>query len=227
MARFQGRKSEQDKWDDFVKRVKDLAVRGGKEQHAIALGVALKLRAGPIRQQYKTGIGPDGPWPRRKDGKPALLSNKLPHAVRFQYTETGFKFVWRPPWMAAQHEGHVWPARKQAAREGYQNTKGRFLSAKAFAGRQYQAKKKMQHLQALLLVAPPRRRKALTRQLNAAAISSGYVVQVRGHSIGVRMLPPRKQYPTGGTLPPAWRDAAVAGMRTGMREWRKSLKLRG
>ena len=105
-------KGDFDKLRKLTRSVERLADPNGRPQQRIAREVIREVRAGPLRDQYQTGVGPDGPWQPRKDGKPALVSRKLPTVIRGRPIVGGAQFEWRSKIMQAHHEGHVFPARR-------------------------------------------------------------------------------------------------------------------
>ena len=107
--------------------VEALAKPGGKPQARLAVSVIGELRRGPLADQYRTGAGPAGQWTRRADGKPALVSRKLPQMISAKPTDIGARFVWRSPMMVAHHEGHMFAARTGGGHSIFLDENGRSI----------------------------------------------------------------------------------------------------
>lgn len=111
--------------------VEQLGKTDGSPQKSIARKVITELRQGPIADQYKTGVGPEGAWaPRKKDGKPALVSRKLARTIRGNPVPGGALITWRSAIMLAHHEGHVFGPRSVAAGTLTFDKKMRLISAR-------------------------------------------------------------------------------------------------
>jgi len=111
----------------LTRSVEALAKTGGRPQQAIARAVIKEVRAGPLKAQYQSGVGPDGPWQPRKDGKPALVSRKLPRVIRASPKGDGAEFVWRSTIMLAHHEGHVFASRTGGGHSVFFDENGRAI----------------------------------------------------------------------------------------------------
>lgn len=156
-----------DKLKRLARSVEQLADPNGRPQRTIARKVITELRTGPLREQYRTGIGPEGAWqPRKADGRPALVSRKLPTLVRGRPVRGGAVFEWRSAIMKAHHEGHVFPARRGGGQSLFYDERGRLIRLGRLSARAFRYKFVAERI-------------------------------TRAHGIGARVLPPRPQYPRG------------------------------
>lgn len=112
------------------KSVEQLGRADGSPQKSIARAVITEVRKGPLAEQYQTGVGPEGPWVPRKDGKPALVSRKLARTIRGNPVPGGALITWRSAIMLAHHEGHVFGPRHVAAGTLTFDKKMRLISAR-------------------------------------------------------------------------------------------------
>jgi hypothetical protein len=110
------------------RNVVELANAGGRPQRDLATAVSREIK-GVIREQFTRGEGPDGPHPRRVDGKPALVSKKLPGDFEARVLPGGVLWVRpsRAPWLRAHHEGHVFPPRRAGGQVLTFDKNGRLL----------------------------------------------------------------------------------------------------
>lgn len=173
-----------------------------------------------VQAMYTSGTGPDGAWTPRADGKPALVSAKLPGMVAIARIPGGFLIAWRRAWMAAHDEGHTFAARAVAAgRSLFFSKNGRLVAQSRFERRERTAATSMQAIQALLATGVTGSTRAkLEGRLRRLATGVGFVAEQRAHHIGARVLPARHQRPRGG-LPALWVDAIARGADEGFREF--------
>ena len=92
---------------------------------------------GELQREFRDSIDPDGnSWKARADGKPALVSKKLPGAFTSKIVGNTIVFVGRVArdWLRVQSEGHSFPSRNVAARATVLrfDRKGRMVKAKRF-----------------------------------------------------------------------------------------------
>src|SRR5688572_28526526 len=100
------------------KELRDLADPRGRGQQEVARQVVREVR-GVLKEQFAAGEGSDGPWARTKDGRPALVSRKLPQDFRGKPVPSGARFSSRISWLRAHHEGHTFGAQEVAANQRF------------------------------------------------------------------------------------------------------------
>jgi len=175
------------------KDLRGLGNPSGFGQRMILMGIRRAILRGPLRQEFQTGVGPDGPWQPTVRGRQALLSRKLPGAFEGELLAGAVQFegAVRRNWLLAHQLGARFKSRSVEANKQYLtfNRAGRLI----------------------------KNSKALNKK---GAVRRG-VVQTfaRAHSIGVRVLPARPMIPTGTILPPSWNAAAAAGAEDGLQRW--------
>jgi hypothetical protein len=169
----------------------DLAKPDGRTVKDVGKNVAGEIDE-VLREQFATGVGPDGEWDRTRRGRPALVSSKLAAAFRSRLDRGVLRYVARTPrnWLAAQHEGHVFPARKVAALSHYMNfnSKGKLVAARRVVRKD----------------GTPKR--------------GSYQRFAAGHTVRERVLPARLLYPTGA-LPAKWSNAISRGVGAVITRW--------
>lgn len=98
----------------WAAHVATLGTPNSAPQRAIAAEVGRAVR-GVLKQQFSTGTSPTGqPWQPKVNGKPALISKKLPGDFTTSPVAKGVFTTSRIPWLRAHHEGHVFPPRQSA-----------------------------------------------------------------------------------------------------------------
>jgi hypothetical protein len=122
--------------------IADLSKTGGASQAQVARGVISEVR-GLLREQFTSGIGPDGsPLTPTVRGRPALVSRKLPQAFTGSPIPGGAAMSLRVEWLEAHQHGHTFPSR-QAAGQTMIFRKGKLVS-QARAAKGWQGPKSWQ-----------------------------------------------------------------------------------
>jgi len=151
-----------------------------------------------LRDEFKAGAGPNGPWQLTTRGKQPMQSKKLPGAFKGKVNASGILFTGRTKrdLLAALNAGHVFSARKvQANRQYLSFTK----NGRLVAGRKLFNKK---------------------NQLRRGA----YQRFAAAHTVGPRTLPARPMYPDGA-LPPTWDEPISAAVQTALDDWAKQVEV--
>lgn len=171
--------------------LKNLAKPDSSASQEIGKRVANEVD-GVLREQFSTGVGPDGEWQRTKSGRPALVSSRLAAAFRSRFDRGVLRYTAATPrnWLEAHHEGRTFPARKVAALSRYLsfNSKGKLVAGRRILKKDGTTKRG-------------------TYQRYAAA-----------HTVSQRVLPRRPIYPTGA-LPSKWSNAIMRGASAGITRW--------
>ena len=111
----------------WAAHVQSLGKPNGAPRRAIAKAVGDEVR-GLLKKEFTTGTSPTGArWTPKKNGKPALISRKLPGDFKTSPVASGVFTSSRIKWLRAHHEGHIFAARSQVLTF---SKKGRLLSAK-------------------------------------------------------------------------------------------------
>ncbi len=173
------------------REIEDLANPKGRAQAEIARNVIREVR-GVLKQEFAAGEGPYGPWDLTKQGKPALISRKLPQDFKGAVIPGGALFYGRIPWLIAHHEGHTFPARQVAANKSFLtfNARGRLIKASRALNKKGQAKR------------------GVTQTF------------AKAHTVSARTLPPRPIYPTRG-MPAKWSGPISRAGLAGMQAWQQ------
>lgn len=121
------------KLERLAQNMRDLAKKNGKAQKAVASATVPKIKQ-VWREQFKSGVGPDGPWARTKAGKQPLASRKIGSDFKGVPVAGGVLFKSPVKWLSAHHYGQTFPARSVAARQNILrfNKKGKLVTAKRF-----------------------------------------------------------------------------------------------
>lgn len=183
-----------DRLKGWAAHVASLGKPNGGPQKAIAKAVGQQVRE-QLKKQFATGTGPTGAkWKETKEGKPALISRKLPYDFTCSPVAKGVFGSSRIPWLRAHHEGHVFPKREQRltfkANGRLARTRVRWIR-----GRMGKAAKRIE----------PMKRLKVVYDVDAA--------------IGERVLPERPIYPENRMTGP-WGEACNRGIAAGMQEWK-------
>jgi hypothetical protein len=119
------------KLKNLRRNVSELANAAGRTQHAIATEVAKEVKQ-LIREQFRDGEGPFGPWARRADGERALVSRRLPSDFEARVRPGARLWVQpsRARWLRAHHEGHTFAPRAAAGQLLTFDKRGRLISKK-------------------------------------------------------------------------------------------------
>lgn len=168
----------------------------GSGQRFVLSGIRRAILRGPLREEFKTGIGPKGPWQPTARGKQALRSNKLAGAFAAQLLAGAVEFsgAVKRNWLEAHQTGYTFPARKTAANQQFLtfNRKGRLI----------------------------KNSKALSKK-DGLVKRGVHQTFAKPHTVKAHVLPARPMVPTGTTLPAAWETAASAGASEGLERWAK------
>lgn len=159
---------------------------------------------GLLKEEFATGVGPNGPWDPTKRGKQALQSRKLPQAFKSNVARGELSFVARTTrdMLTAHQEGRAWPARHSAGGQILTfNKRGRIIKAKNAISRG--SLKKHGELR-------------LKRGVSFA--------EVQAHRVGQRVLPAREIVPTGTKLPESWEFVLDAVALVEVQRWYEGLE---
>lgn len=117
----------------LAKNMRDLASKNGKAQKAIGSATVPRIRK-VWKEQFRTGVGPDGAWERNRNGGQPLDSRKLAADFKGKVMPGGVLFSSPVKWLMAHHRGHVFAARSVANRQNVMrfNAKGRLVKTKRF-----------------------------------------------------------------------------------------------
>lgn len=121
------------KLEKLAQNMRDLAKKDGKAQRAVASATVPKIKQ-VWREQFKSGVGPEGAWQRTARGKQPLDSRKIGSDFKGVPVSGGVLFKSPVKWLAAHHAGHTFASRSVAARQNILrfNKKGRLVTAKRF-----------------------------------------------------------------------------------------------
>lgn len=115
----------------------DLASPTGKAQRDVAREVEREVRQ-LIREQFRTGEGPDGPHQPRADGRPGLMSRRLPSDYNFRIQPAG---LWVQPsrarWLGVHQTGHTFPPRAGGGQVLTYNKSGKLLRGSRIAKQKF------------------------------------------------------------------------------------------
>lgn len=159
----------------------------------LVLGAMRTAIKGLIKQEFATGIGPDGEWQATKRGRPALLSRQLPKTFVAHIKETGVRFasLVKRDWLLAHQLGHTFTVRHVAAEKQFLtfNRKGRLV----------------------------RNSRALNKK---GEVRRGvHQTFARAHAVGERVLPAREIYPADGGLTSKWGEAIAGAVTAALERW--------
>lgn len=209
-----------------LKRAQKELERAAKQDDALLKKIeqgSIRAVKDLVKEQFKKGIGPDGsPNRKRKDGKTALLSERLARGAldaRVQGTSIVF-FAKASGRLDQALEGHqagvVFPPRKAGGQWLRFNAKGRLISYSKFLRRTKNAQLGVDTAGYQSFVTSRTSKKGKTSLRFA-----GSRQQAAEHTVGQRVLPATPIYPNGSTMPTRW-TAALDKVAEGVLEaWAK------
>lgn len=186
-------KSPEARLDALAKDFRGLANPSGFGQRMILGGIRRAILRGPLREEFRTGIGPDGPWKETVRGKQALESKTLAGAFKAELLAGAVRFegAVRRNWLMAHQLGQRFSTRSVEANKQFLtfNKAGRLIKNSKALNKKGQVRRGV------------------------------FQTFAKAHTVGARVLPPRPMIPTGAVLPPSWNAAATAGAEEGLQRW--------
>lgn len=148
---------------------------------------------GLLKEEFATGIGPDGsPWTETVRGRAALISKKLPGAFSSRIDRGIVRFTGKSTrdLLTAHQFGHTFAARKVGAQKNFLsfNAKGKLVAQRRIFKK------------------------------DGTVRRGAYQRFAAAHEIRERVLVARQIYPEG-TMPLRWEEAIKRGLASGMQQW--------